>query len=106
MVKVAVPIDPPADAEPKGDGLLRELNLFGAVSMIVGIVIGSGIFLSVNRVAQGTGSPSMIVALWVIAGLMTLMGALTYAELGTIFPKAGGEYVFLKEGMGLSLIHI
>ena len=100
MVKVAVPIDPPADAEPKGDGLLRELNLFGAVSMIVGIVCGSGIFLSVNRVAQGTGSPSMIVALWVIAGLMTLMGALTYAELGTIFPKAGGEYVFLKEGMG------
>ncbi len=94
MVKVAVP------AEPKGDGLLRELNLFGAVSMIVGIVIGSGIFLSVNRVAQGTGSPAMIVALWVIAGLMTLMGALTYAELGTIFPKAGGEYVFLKEGMG------
>lgn len=68
--------------------------------MIVGIVIGSGIFLSVNRVAQGTGSPAMIVALWVIAGIMTLMGALTYAELGTLFPRAGGEYVFLKEGMG------
>ena len=97
MAKVAIPIDEP---EPAGDGLLRELNLFGAVSMIVGIVIGSGIFLSVNRVAQGTGSTAMIVALWVIAGLMTLMGALTYAELGTIFPRAGGEYVFLKEGMG------
>lgn len=83
-----------------GDGLRRELGLFAAVSMIVGIVIGSGIFLSVNRVAQGTGSPAMIVALWVVAGLMTLMGALTYAELGTIFPRAGGEYVFLKEGMG------
>lgn len=83
-----------------GDGLVRELNLFGAISMIVGIVIGSGIFLSVNRVAAGTGSPGMIVALWIIAGLMTLMGALTYAELGTIFPRAGGEYVFLKEGMG------
>lgn len=78
----------------------RELNLFGAVSMIVGIVIGSGIFLSVNRVAAGTGSPWMIVVLWVLAGLMTLMGALTYAELGTIFPRAGGEYVFLKEGLG------
>lgn len=83
-----------------GDGLLRELNLFGAISMIVGIVIGSGIFLSVNRVAQGTGSPAMIVFLWVLAGGLTLMGALTYAELGTIFPRAGGEYVFLKEGMG------
>jgi APA family basic amino acid/polyamine antiporter len=95
MAKIAVPAD-----APKGDGLLRELNLFGAVSMIVGIVIGSGIFLSVNRVAQGTGSPFMIVVLWIVAGLMTLMGALCYAELGTIFPKAGGEYVFLKEGLG------
>ncbi len=94
MVKIAVP------AKESGDGLLRELNLFGAVSMIVGIVIGSGIFLSVNRVAAGTGSPWMIVVLWVVAGLMTLMGALCYAELGTIFPKAGGEYVFLKEGLG------
>ncbi len=94
VTKIAVP------AEAKGDGLLRELNLFGAVSMIVGIVIGSGIFLSVNRVAQGTGSPMMIVVLWVIAGLMTLMGALCYAELGTIFPRAGGEYIFIKEGLG------
>ncbi len=89
MVRVAVP-----------DGMRRELNLFGAVSMIVGIVIGSGIFLGVNRVAAGTGSPSLMVLVWVLAGLLTLMGALTYAELGTIFPKAGGEYVFLKEGMG------
>ncbi len=91
--KIAVPA-------PQTRTMRRELNLFGAVSMIVGIVIGSGIFLSVNRVAQGTGSPWMIVVLWVVAGLMTLMGALTYAELGTIFPKAGGEYVFLKEGLG------
>lgn len=95
--KIAVPAD---EGPVERRGMRRELNLFGAVSMIVGIVIGSGIFLSVNRVAQGTGSPWMIVALWVVAGLMTLMGALTYAELGTIFPKAGGEYVFLKEGLG------
>ncbi len=96
---MAAKIAVPAENE-SSDGLLRELNLFGAVSMIVGIVIGSGIFLSVNRVAQGTGSPAMIVVLWVVAGLMTLMGALCYAELGTIFPRAGGEYVFLKEGLG------
>lgn len=83
-----------------GDGLLRELNLFGAVSMIVGIVIGSGIFLGVNRVAAGTGSPFLIVVVWVVAGLLTLMGALCYAELGVIFPRAGGEYIFLKEGIG------
>jgi len=92
--KVAVPDDAPSQ------GMRRELNLFGAVSMIVGIVIGSGIFLGVNRVAAGTGSPWLIVLVWLVAGFLTLMGALTYAELGTIFPKAGGEYVFLKEGMG------
>lgn len=82
------------------DGLRRELNLFGAVSMIVGIVIGSGIFLGVNRVAAGSGSPSLIVLVWVVGGLLTLMGALTYAELGVLYPRAGGEYVFLRQGMG------
>ncbi|MCA1810574.1 MAG: amino acid permease [Halobacteriales archaeon] len=87
-------------ASPPSDGLRRELNLWGAVSMIVGIVIGSGIFLGVNRVAAGAGSPWLVVAVWVLGGALTLMGALTYAELGALFPKAGGEYVFLKEGLG------
>jgi basic amino acid/polyamine antiporter, APA family len=100
MVKVAIPDDHSGAAEPTSDGLRRELNLFGAVSMIVGIVIGSGIFLGVNRVAAGTGSPSLIILVWVVGGLMTLMGALTYAELGVMFPRAGGEYVFLREGLG------
>ncbi|MEK6975549.1 MAG: amino acid permease [Candidatus Thermoplasmatota archaeon] len=104
MVKVAVPDDAPdgapAPAATSTDGLRRELNLFGAVSMIVGIVIGSGIFLGVNRVADGTGSPWLIVLVWLVGGALTLMGALTYAELGVLFPKAGGEYVFLREGLG------
>lgn len=82
------------------DGLRRELGLFAAVSMIVGIVIGSGIFLGVNRVPAGAGSALLMTAVWIVAGLLTLMGALCYAELGVIFPRAGGEYVFLKEGMG------
>ncbi len=90
--RIAVPAD--------NGGLLRELNLLGAVSMIVGIVIGSGIFLGVNRVAAGTGSPWLIVVVWVIAGLLTLAGALCYAELGAMYPEAGGEYVFLKQGLG------
>jgi len=94
-----VPPDP-TPAPTSADGLRRELNLFGAVSMIVGIVIGSAIFLGVNRVAAGAGSPWLVVAVWVLGGLLTLMGALTYAELGALFPKAGGEYVFLREGLG------
>jgi APA family basic amino acid/polyamine antiporter len=88
-----------ADAE-EPDGLRRELKLGGSIAMIVGIVIGSGIFLGVNRVAAGTGSVSLMLLVWVAAGLMTLMGALCYAELGTMMPKAGGEYVFLRKGMG------
>jgi APA family basic amino acid/polyamine antiporter len=98
MVTAAAPDESGAAATP--DGLRRELNLFGAVSLIVGIVIGSGIFLGVNRVAAGAGSPWLIVLVWLIGGFLTLMGALTYAELGALFPEAGGEYVFLKEGMG------
>lgn len=94
--KIAVPKDPTVEA----GGLRRELGLWGGASVIIGIVIGSGIFLGVNRVAAGTGSPWLIVLVWVVAGLLTLAGALTYAELGTMFPKAGGEYVFLREGVG------
>jgi APA family basic amino acid/polyamine antiporter len=85
---------------PSDPGLRRELGLFGAVSMVVGIVIGSGIFLGVNRVAAGAGDPWLIVAAWVLGGALTLAGALTYAELGVLFPRAGGEYVFLREGLG------
>lgn len=98
MVKVAVPAEP--DGAGDEGGLRRELGLFGAVSMIVGIVIGSGIFLGINRVAAGTGSPWLIVLVWLVGDFLTLMGALTYAELGVLFPRAGGEYVFLKEGLG------
>ncbi|MES2155310.1 MAG: amino acid permease [bacterium] len=89
-----------AEEPPAEGGLRRDLNLFGAVSMIVGIVIGSGIFIGVNRVAAGAGSPWLIILVWVIGGLLTLMGALTYAELGVMFPRAGGPYVFLREGLG------
>lgn len=87
-------------ASDEEDGLQRELRLGGSVAMIVGIVIGSGIFLGVNRVAAGSGSVGLMLLVWVLAGLLTLMGALCYAELGTMMPKAGGEYVFLRKGMG------
>lgn len=115
MVKVAVPdtegtapSTPSMASTPSGSaspdsGLRRELGLFGAGSMVVGIVIGSGIFLGVNRVAAGAGDPWLIVAAWVLGGALTLAGALTYAELGVLFPRAGGEYVFLREGLGSML---
>ncbi|MFA5943723.1 MAG: amino acid permease, partial [Candidatus Thermoplasmatota archaeon] len=109
MAKVAVPdtsangSSQPMQPAAADSGLRRELGLFGAISMVVGIVIGSGIFLGVNRVAAGAGDPWLIVAAWVLGGALTLAGALTYAELGVLFPRAGGEYVFLREGLGSML---
>lgn len=97
---VAAPKPTAGLGEPDAGGLRRELNLFGAVSMIVGIVIGSGIFLGVNRVAAGAGSPWLIALAWVLGGALTLMGALTYAELGVMYPRAGGAYVFIRESLG------
>jgi APA family basic amino acid/polyamine antiporter len=92
--------DAGAAVRPADPGLRRELGLLASVSMVVGIVIGSGIFLGVNRVAAGAGSPGLLILAWVLGGAVSLMGALTYAELGVLFPRAGGEYVFLREGLG------
>lgn len=82
------------------DGLRRELNLGQAASVVVGVVIGSGIFVAAHRVAQGVGSVAMLFGVWIGAGLLTLLGALTYAEFGAMFPKTGGDYVFARESLG------
>jgi APA family basic amino acid/polyamine antiporter len=99
MTARAAAPEPDAGSSEAG-GLRRELNLFGAVSMVVGIVIGSGIFLGVNKVAAGAGSPWLVGLAFLIGGALTLMGALTYAELGVMYPRAGGAYVFIRESLG------
>lgn len=78
-------------------GLLRQLSLFDSIMIIVGIVIGSGIFLTTGIMAKTIPSPGLILLAWVVGGLLTLAGALTYAELGASFPQAGGQYVYLRE---------
>lgn len=79
--------------------LVRTLNLGQATSLVVGIVIGSGIFLGANRVAQGVDGVWGIVAVWVGAGVLTLLGALTYAEFGALYPRSGGDYVYASEAL-------
>ena len=81
-------------------GLKRELGLFDSTMMMVGIVIGSGIFLITGIMANSLPSSGWILLAWVVGGLLTLAGALTYAELGAAMPQAGGQYVYLREAYG------
>lgn len=80
--------------------LVRGLSLMDAVSLVVGTIIGTGVFLKSGTMAQQVGSPIAVLVVWVVAGLLSLAGALTYAELGSMFPEAGGEYVYLREAYG------
>ena len=80
--------------------LKRDLGLWGAAAIVVGTVIGSGIFLVPRTMIQRVGSPEMVFVVWVAGGLLSLAGALTYAELAAALPEAGGEYVYLREAYG------
>lgn len=84
----------------KNQGLIRQLGKFDSTMMMVGIVIGSGIFLTTGIMAQSLPSSSLILLAWVVGGLITLAGALTYAELGAAMPLAGGQYIYLREAFG------
>ena len=78
----------------------RQLGLFDSTMMVVGIVIGSGIFMTTGLMADALPSASLILIVWLLGGLQMLAGALTYAELGAAMPKAGGQYVYLREAYG------
>ncbi len=80
--------------------LVRGLSLVDAASIVVGSIIGTGVFLKTSTMSSLVGSPGMVILIWVVAGLLSLAGALAYAELGSLMPSAGGEYVYLKEGYG------
>jgi amino acid transporter len=80
--------------------LRRVLGLWSAVSIVIGTVIGSGIFLVPKRMIVEVGSTEALFVVWIVGGLLTLFGALTYAELAAAMPQAGGEYVFLREAYG------
>ena len=84
----------------KGGGLLRRLGLFDSTMMMVGIVIGSGIFLTTGIMARSIPSAGLILLAWIVGGILALAGALTFAELGAAMPEAGGQYVYLREAYG------
>ena len=80
--------------------LRRDLGIWGAAAIVVGTVIGSGIFLVPSTMIKNVGSTWMLFAVWVVGGLLSLFGALSYAELAAALPEAGGEYVYLREAYG------
>ena len=79
--------------------LARVLSLRDAIALVL-TVIGTGVFLKTATMAQLVGTPSTVLLAWVAAGVLSLAGALTYAELGAMMPEAGGDYVFLREAYG------
>src|ERR671921_13820 len=89
-----------SEASNRNVTLLRGLGLVAAVSIIIGNVIGTGVFLKARVMTCNVGTPGMVVTVWVVAGLLSLAGALTYAELAAMMPRAGGEYVFVREAYG------
>ena len=80
--------------------LRRELGLASAVLLVVGGIIGSGIFFTPAEVAKALPSGGWILLVWAVGGVVALAGALTYAELGALFPEAGGAYVYIREAFG------
>jgi len=73
------------------------LGLFDSTMIVAGSMIGSGIFIVSADITRNVGSAGLLIAVWLITGFMTLTAALSYGELSAMFPKAGGQYVYLKE---------
>jgi APA family basic amino acid/polyamine antiporter len=80
--------------------LIRGLDFTAATALVVGSMIGTGVFFKAAIMAQQVGSPGMVMAAWLVAGVMSLAGALTFAELGGMLPKAGGEYAYIRAAYG------
>src|SRR5688500_6333138 len=79
---------------------VRAISLTDAVMLVAGSMIGSGIFIVSADIARTVGSPFWLLMVWLLTGVITLLGALAYGELAAMYPKAGGQYVFLRESMG------
>jgi APA family basic amino acid/polyamine antiporter len=81
-------------------GLKADLSLFDSITIVVGSMIGSAIFIVSADIARHVGSPAALLAVWIAAGVMTIAGALAYGELAAMMPHAGGQYVYLREAYG------
>ena len=75
----------------------RDLGLYDSTMIVVGSMIGSGIFIVSADMSRNIGSPGWLLVAWLVTGLLTVVGALSYGELAAMMPRAGGQYVYLRE---------
>src|SRR5215467_1642964 len=85
--------------EPSSE-LVKGLGLTSATTLVMGSMIGSGIFIVSAEIAREVNSPALLLGAWAVTGFMTIVGALCYGELAAMMPKAGGQYVYLRESLG------
>ena len=99
-------VDPSASARDQGQSVsstpqfVQGMGLFSATAIVMGSMIGSGIFIVSADMSRGLGSPALLIAAWLVTAVMTIIGALSYGELAAMMPKAGGQYVYLREALG------
>ena len=90
----------PAQTTGSASGLVQGLGLISATTLVMGSMIGSGIFIVSSEIARLVDSPGLLMLVWLLTGFMTLVGALSYGELAAAMPNAGGQYVYLRESLG------
>ena len=94
------PVAPDPDAGGTDAGMVQSLGLFSSTALVIGSMIGSGIFIVDADIARGTNSPALFLGAWVVTAVLTIIAALSYGELASMMPKAGGQYVYLRESLG------
>src|SRR6266404_58167 len=99
----ARPIRPEGGPSPQRTSLVRALGPIDASMIVIGSMIGSGIFITSAETSRLSGAPGWLLLAWALAGLLTITGALCCSELATMMPRAGGVYVFLREAYGHSI---
>jgi len=95
--------DPPDEQDPEaaaGPTLVRALGALDGTLLTIGAIVGTGIFLTAGDVARAAARPSLVLLVWIAGGVLTLAGALTYGELGALYPRAGCLYHYLREAWG------
>src|SRR5256714_10255779 len=86
-----------AVTEYKSTGFIRGLGLLDSTMIVAGSMIGSGIFIVSGGISKQVGAPGWLLVVWLVTGLLTVIGALSYGELAAMMPKAGGQYVYFRE---------
>ena len=97
------PTSPPTDWEThshQDKELVKALGLTSSTMLVMGSMIGSGIFLVSAEISRETNSPALLIGAWLVTGFLTIVGALSYGELAAMMPRAGGQYVYLREALG------